>query len=491
MPGAWRTSRCAGLALALATAAGWAWASAPTRTAKPAAASAAPPAAQEPASAAPATDSPYVADASAPYLEYAGAWPIRYGRATRSEIQGVIVAWEVPVSRLMPRRHWEIDRPLDAQDETDFAALVKARGDGVAPASAVTLEGPRSLTFELGTPQEAADKGFGRGPGKLAGPDAAMVFRFISGTPDDANPGTVHLQRTWFAYYEPIAEETAADRRRARRAAREGTTITVQAREAVGVVVVMPGLYGTPEPVFDGLVRRLREHGFGVLRMLAQPSRFTEEARIDLDPAKMEEDAGRVAAALGDRAAECAFAVEAALVHIEGSRPELAKLPKAIMGASGGGMTLPVVYARSPERYSAAVLIGSAADLWLIARRSAYTNDARSLSIRLKGQARIADESTPGYDWRAFDAMYLDRAALDPFHTAKAMQGRKVLMFHGEQDLAVPAQLGDLLWERLGKPERWSYPTGHEGLIIEMLPRDTDKIIAWIKGSMGIDEQKP
>jgi hypothetical protein len=429
----------------------------------------------------------YLPDASLPFVEYADRWPARYGRPSQSGVQGVTIDWGVAVSRLMPDRPMSSDRAPTELDELDFARLVKGRTESTQPASGFELEDFRSLTFRLGSEQEARNKGFGKGPARAAGPDASMVFRFVSGEESSTKPGKVEIQRTWFAYYAPIAVMTAEERRQARRAAREGTPPQEEIAETIGVIMLMPGLYGTPEPIFDAMTLKLRESGFGVLRMLAQPSRFTERVRIELDPASMESDATKVAATLTNRAAECAYAVEGAWKHLETVKPELAKLPKAIMGTSGGGMTLPVVYAREPERYSAAVLIGSAADLWLIARRSAYTHDASSVAVTIKGVKGPAPEGSHGFDWAAFDGLYLKHAALDPFHTARSMQGRKVLMFHGETDRAVPAELADVLWERLGKPERWSYPTGHEGLIIELLPRETNKIIAWMKGSMGIE----
>ena len=245
----------------------------------------------------------------------------------------------------------------------------------------------------------------------------------------------------------------------------------------------MPGLYGTPEPVYDVMILALRENNIGVLRMLSQPSRFTERVKIEVDPEKLDESAAAAASILTNRAAECGLAAEAAWKYLESQKPELKTLPKAIIGTSGGGITLPVVFAREPERYKAAVTIGAGADFELIARRSAYTGDASSIDLKIKGFDTVPGEKSGAFDWEAFDRLYLSHAALDSFHCAKALQGRRVLMIHGENDLAVPASLGDVLWERLGKPERWSYPTGHEGLIIEMVPRDTPKLVQWLKDS--------
>lgn len=415
----------------------------------------------------------FVPDHAAPFLEYADAWPVRAGKTTQDPIQGVVTRWDVRVSRLMPVGTGFRQGDPDEHDALDHAALDP-------PGRTVpVLEGPRGRVFREGTPREARRKGFGLGPSRTAGPEASLVFRFASGVEGPPAKGDqrprLFLQRTWFAYYDPIGVE--ADKEKTGNPADD-------AAKAWAVALVMPGLYGTPEPTIDVLVLRLRESGIGVLRMLSQPSRFTELARLDLDPADLEEGASRASALLSDRAAECALASQAAWWFLERERPDLRELPKVVLGTSGGAMTLPTVVAREPDRYAACVLVAGAADLWLIARRSAYVNDARSIEVRVHG--RVAAGEEPGViDWQRFDALYLDRARLDPFHTARALRGKPTLVLHGSADAAVPAPLGDVLWERLGRPERWEYATGHEGLIIEMLPRDTDRVIGWIRSALG------
>src|SRR5205085_268147 len=98
---------------------------------------------------------------------------------------------------------------------------------------------------------------------------AAAFFKFVSAgkTAERKPPGLEglplpewRLQRTWFALYEP----------------KDGP--------ARGVALLMPGLFNTPEPVIDHVVAQLRGRGWAVLRMMAQPSRFTELLSFDLDP---------------------------------------------------------------------------------------------------------------------------------------------------------------------------------------------------------------
>lgn len=440
----------------------------------------------------------FLPNPSSPFLDFSQAWPTRALRSADDPIQGIVIPWDVPVSRLIPVFTSSRERLPSAQDVEDFRTLCPTC------TSPFLLENIRGLTFRLGTPEEARQKGFGRGPAKAAGPDASLVFRYVSAQRDDVaaaapapagspgsapsaphdeveDAGPLILQRTWFAYYEPINHQLSASERRRARA--EGKEIDESTPPTKGIVLLMPGLYGTPEPVFDTMVLKLRESNMGVLRMLSQPSRFTERVSFEIDPENMEAGAAKVASILTDRAAECALAAQGAWKYLEETRPELATLPKAIIGTSGGGMTLPVVVAREPDRYAACVLIGAAADFALIARRSNYTADASSIALRIKGRRTLPGDDDAAFSWQRFDELYLAHAPLDSYHCAKAMQGKRVLMIHGQSDLAVPASLGDVLWERLGKPERWEYPTGHEGLIIEMVPRDTGKLIEWLKES--------
>jgi hypothetical protein len=54
-------------------------------------------------------------------------------------------------------------------------------------------------------------------------------------------------------------------------------------------------------------------------------------------------------------------------------------------------------------------------------------------------------------------------------------------MLSGELDLIVPAHTGDLLYNALGRPERWRYPAGHIVLFLG-LPLQADRVVNWIEG---------
>src|SRR5690606_38269964 len=74
---------------------------------------------------------------------------------------------------------------------------------------------------------------------------------------------------------------------------------------------------------------------------------------------------------------------------------------------------------------------------------------------------------------------YLACAPLDSYHTARFLRDIPTLLIHGSRDRAVPAAAGDLLWERAGRPTRWSRAMGHETLFIGLLGQ-VASVVNWI-----------
>jgi fermentation-respiration switch protein FrsA (DUF1100 family) len=135
-------------------------------------------------------------------------------------------------------------------------------------------------------------------------------------------------------------------------------------------------------------------------------------------------------------------------------------------------MTMPTAIAYEPDKYAAIVLIGAGADFWLINSRSNYRTGVDALRIQWTTPPTEEQE-------RLFDQIHLRHSPLDSYHTAKALIGKPIYMLHGSLDRAVPAVLGDLLWERLGKPRREVVPYGHELLFATLASRITE-ISSWL-----------
>jgi predicted esterase len=238
----------------------------------------------------------------------------------------------------------------------------------------------------------------------------------------------------------------------------------------------MPGLFGTPEPIAESTSSALRKSGWTILRMLAQPSRFTERVEFTVADS-LDTTAQEIARVLTGRAAECAFAAQAACLHVESSRPFLKSKPRIALGFSAGAMTLPTVVAREPDRYHAAILVGAGCHFWLLNSKSNYATMVGALSLSWSGIERTPERESQLAD------RYLAHAPLDSFHTAAALHNKPVLMIQGQHDLAVPTSLGETLWERLQRPEKWMRPFGHEFLFIN-LHKDYNAITDWLNSKL-------
>jgi len=222
-----------------------------------------------------------------------------------------------------------------------------------------------------------------------------------------------------------------------------------------------------------------------VLRMLTHSSRFTERAEFVLAPGgDIAGVAAQVAEVLGDRAAECAFAVEKACEFFASTRPALPVDRRIAFGMSGGGMVLPTVVAREPDAYKAAVFVGAGCDFAAITMDSNYAEWIDAVRVSWAGDPTEADRTR-------FTDAYLDAATLDSFHTAMFMRDIPALMLHGISDRAVPAATGDLLWHRLGEPERWTVPAGHEVLFLAYLPARAADVLDWMEQATGSSSTSP
>ncbi|MDQ7012332.1 MAG: prolyl oligopeptidase family serine peptidase [Planctomycetota bacterium] len=287
--------------------------------------------------------------------------------------------------------------------------------------------------------------------------------------------GDADLERTAFVLYEPRRNDTDNQAR----------GVKEEDSPAGGLVVLLPGMFGTPEPVIDSMVGQLRDRGWHVLRMLTHSSRFTERAEFVLAPGGGIADvAAQVAEVLGDRAAECAFAVEKACEFFAISRPTLPIDRRVAFGMSGGGMVLPTVVAREPDAYKAAVFVGAGCDFAAIAMDSNYAEWIDAVRVSWASDPTEADRTR-------FTDAYLDAATLDSYHTALFMRDIPALMLHGISDRAVPAATGDLLWHRLGKPERWTVPAGHEVLFLAYLPARAADVLDWMEQATGSSSTSP
>lgn len=369
-------------------------------------------------------------DSSLPYLDLKDAWPDRITPpGTPPGTKGIIQPADSAV---------ELTTMLAPDKKTDAEAL----GLDIE-SNTVLFEGPGSFCL-----------GFSRTRRRGDVPDS--TFRFVSGTrvpgANPESPDRTAVTRTWFDLYLPAAT----------------------AEKPRGVVLLMPGMFGTPEGVLGGLANRLRADGWYILRMVAQPSRFTERVEFVVSPDEnLAPQAAQIATLFRERTAECAYAAAAAGEHIRKTYPDTQTLPWVTIGFSAGAMTLPTVAAYEPDRYAASIIVGGGCHFWLMNERSNYKDWIDAVRVRW---------TTPpeGQDRRQLNDAYLSQNPLDSFHTASVLRGRPTLFILGTTDFAVPTPLGHSLWERCDKPERWDIRGGHEVLFMQ-LHKNFDRMVDWLK----------
>jgi hypothetical protein len=386
-------------------------------------------------------------------------WPGRLGheRATATEIMGICVDVKQPIARPVPQQVGDAPMLVESGFYPAIDQIWKLHRPGL-PLPLVRFEGRNSCVVALPAPREAADTRKAKKPFV-----SLMTFEFVSVLPlqegqEERVPGeavtVVVPQRTAFSLFDSKAENSR------------------------GLVVLMPGLLGTPPSVVQALTEALCKDGWSVLRMWAQPSRFTESIDVPMNLAEsggereIRQLASDVEALLRERLAECAYAVQAACAHVEDVYPAFKGLPRVAIGFSGGALTLPTVVAREPERYSAAVLVGGAANAFLLTLKTNY-------SFVGGPQYKFAQPASAEFI-DAVNLAYLEQASLDAYHTAPTLKDKRLLFIHANADLAVPSPLGEVLWERSGRPRRVIRESGHEDLF-NRLVRDFPKILRFLR----------
>ncbi|MEM9064259.1 MAG: prolyl oligopeptidase family serine peptidase [Planctomycetota bacterium] len=357
----------------------------------------------------------------------ASTWPDRLGGRGAGVIRDLDTKGLIP-GRLRRGRYLE---PGES-DLADARALIAAEAPGQR--LTFTFEGPGSLIY---TPSIDPKR-----------PSDPSYFVYTSAAP--AKEGAALIQRTWFGYSP--------------------------AEEPKGLLLIVPGMLGTPAGLIDGFTTALMARGWSILRMMAHPSRFTEHIEFRVDP-ESDQDAAFLASVLTDRAAEAAYAATDAIRHAATLDPRLDGLPVAAFGISGGAMILPTILARQPELYDAAVISAGGANFFQVNHDSSYARWIGAFSVEFPSGATREDELE-------FSRRYLRAAPLDSYHTARTLTDLRILMIHGSKDEAVPAYLGDLLWERLGKPERMVSNVGHELLFLS-LPLRFVRVMDWLDETLN------
>ncbi len=410
------------------------------------------------------SDSSTVPSTASSDSEESSIWPARWGTSAvlPGTSAGIIVELDHPVSELR-RAHLSRFHSLRTGD-TEYADMTAlAQGMGIDRPYKFKPEGPGSYVFVHRPPLDESDPA--NQPENNSDDEPELAFKFISAQiaglskSGDNYQELLELERTWFTYRTPSKDQ-----------------------DPIGTILLMPGMFGTPEGVIDGMERYFRSQQWSVLRMLSHPSRFTQRQQYAVPEGSDEKVASEIASYFDTRTAEAAYAASSALRYVHTQYPNESKKPVVLLGMSGGAMILPTVYQYDPILYDAGVLIAGGGNFLEINVRSNYAGWIDAIDLD-------ADPSDPEIQkletdrLKALASTYLQASKLDSINTAPSMHDVPVLMLHGSSDKAVPASTGDALYKALGSPERWVYPVGHE-LIFAGLPLQTGKIEKWMRAKV-------
>lgn len=190
----------------------------------------------------------------------------------------------------------------------------------------------------------------------------------------------------------------------------------------------------------------------------------------DLDPV-----ARKIAADVDQTLAGNAYAVEAALDYIRSQRQDLLGGPIVVMGFSAGALAAPTVVARIRDQVDAVVMVGGGANLFMLAQRSEFTDGGVIV--------RNGDEEVSKSTLKELDRLYLQYSRLDPYHTAECLRGLPVLQLDATMDTWVPTAGNDLLYKRLGRPDRLRAHLAGHMMLFYFLPSQSERIANWLENN--------
>ncbi len=188
--------------------------------------------------------------------------------------------------------------------------------------------------------------------------------------------------------------------------------------------------------------------------------------------ADLDQVAQQIAQRVDQALAGNAYAAQTCLDYALTQRPDLQNIPVVMVGFSAGALTTPTAAALLRDQLDAVVVIGGAANLFMVTQKSVFTDGG----IRV----RCGTEKVPPATTDALSELYLKHTKLDPYYTAPMIAHLPVLQVHATSDDWVPAAYGEVLYERLGRPDQLTIGAGHE-LLFYFLPGKAEFIADWVE----------
>jgi len=235
-----------------------------------------------------------------------------------------------------------------------------------------------------------------------------------------------------------------------------------------GLAFVLCG-FGALTPPCKMLGNELLEDGWAIVYVYTVLNAPKFGSKIELS-----NDKGYVASAielLDLKYCQVAAATQAVRARMEKKFPSIKSLPIVIVGISAGALNTPAVYHEMKEDVDAVVLVAGGANMLDIIQNGAFTK----WRLTHDGGNTFTND-----ELKNIEIKYLKQPSRDPYHLAPTLPHENLLLIHAKYDAIVPAENGNLLWERAGYPERWIFSGGHLGLFI-MFEKYAEDIADWLE----------
>ncbi len=259
-------------------------------------------------------------------------------------------------------------------------------------------------------------------------------------------------------------------------------------KPAKGTIIFLPGIESLSKHEIS-ILESIQQAGWNVLFVTVGERTFTRRTISIVDESddpsiEHDEGATKFAKQIDNHLADRAYGVESMLQFLRNKKPEFLQEPIALVGLSAGAISLPAVAARI-DPPDAAILIAGGENVAKIMATSplfkehTYINQTKRYTVDGKTEISTNPVTDPEVLKKLVDET-LELTHLDPKKTAKSLQKVPTLMLHAKYDCVVPAKTGIALYHTLGKPERWTYPCGHVGLVY-MTKWKIHPVLEWIE----------
>lgn len=234
--------------------------------------------------------------------------------------------------------------------------------------------------------------------------------------------------------------------------------------------------------VEESIVSGFQKRGWNVLVSLPSDSFYQSRLPVDIVTTKAKEAAIQFIADEMDRHySEQAHATESALAYLRQTRPDWLKKKRILIGTSAGSFTAPAV-ALKTKNWDSIVLISAGTNLL-----DAYEKGAAGILDSFLKQLAIFNNDHPELknripndnDYLRFYREASKRTNLKPAILAPQLAEERLLLIYGSLDRIIPNEQLNELHQLTGKPERWTYPLGHQPLALKLI-FEVGKIDQWI-----------